>query len=191
MQDHPVSNGICCESLDMAYHYVANEVLKTPTATKSAIVLGANKQFLADYLLKFPTIGEGHYLVGLSLEVVMDKFSTFASPNCRIFIFGSKHFVRSEMGTMDSIMALNPDAHPTFKFGKTVRRDPTTPTTNHKNKWESVGLIDSYYVVGVTVIPYPSYGVIINIVSKEDITYRIIIGDIPHCTCPDFMKMSS
>ena len=43
----------------------------------------------------------------------------------------------------------------------------------------------------VTVIPYPGYGVIINIVSKEDITYRITIGDIPHCTCPDFIKMSS
>jgi hypothetical protein len=46
-------------------------------------------------------------------------------------------------------------------------------------------------VVGVTAIPYPCYGVIINIVSKVDVTYRITIGDIPHCTCPDFTKMSS
>ena len=39
--------------------------------------------------------------------------------------------------------------------------------------------------------PYPGFGVIINIVSKEDITYRVIIGDIPHCKCPDFTKMFS
>ena len=40
-------------------------------------------------------------------------------------------------------------------------------------------------------IPYPGFGVIINIVSKEDITYSVTIGDIPHCTCPDLTKMSS
>jgi hypothetical protein len=88
-------------------------------------------------------------------------------------------------------MPLNPDVHPTFKFGKIVRRNPTTPTAYHKNKWKSVGLMDGHYVVGVTAIPYPGYGVIINIVSKVDITYRITISDIPHCTCPDFTKMSS
>ena len=43
MHDHPVSNGICRESLDMTYQCVANEVLKTPTATNSTIVLGASK----------------------------------------------------------------------------------------------------------------------------------------------------
>ena len=121
----------------------------------------------------------------------MDKFSTFAFPNCRNFVPGSKRFVRSGMRTMDSIMALNSDAHPIFMFGKTVRRNPTTLTTYHKNKWESVGCMDGNYVVSVTAIPYPGYGVIIDIVSKEDITYRITIGDIPHCTCPDFTKMSS
>jgi hypothetical protein len=88
-------------------------------------------------------------------------------------------------------MPLNSDVHPTFKFGKTMRRNPTTPTTYHKNKCNNVGLTDGYYVVGVTAIPYPSYGVIINIVSKVDIRYCITIGDIPHCTCPDFTKMSS
>ena len=51
--------------------------------------------------------------------------------------------------------------------------------------------MDGYYVVGVTAIPCLGYGVIINIVSKEDITYRMTIGDIPHCTCPDFTKMFS
>ena len=88
-------------------------------------------------------------------------------------------------------MPPNPDAHPTFRFGKTVRRNPAAPLADHKNKWESAGLMDGYYVVGVTAIPYPGFGVIINIVSKQDITYHVTIGDIPHCTCPDFTKMSS
>ena len=95
--DHPISNGICRESLDMAYQCLANNVLKTPTAINSAIVLG-----------------KGHHLIGSSLEVVMDKFSIFASPNFCNFVSGSKRFVRTGMGTMDSIMALKD--HSTFKF---------------------------------------------------------------------------
>ena len=43
----------------------------------------------------------------------------------------------------------------------------------------------------ITAIPYPGFGVLINIVSKEDITYHVTIGDMPHCTCPYFTKMSS
>ena len=38
--------------------------------------------------------------------------------------------------------------------------------------------MDSYYVIGVTAIPYPGFGVLINIVS-EDIAYCVTIGDIP------------
>jgi hypothetical protein len=49
VHDHHVANGTCRESLDMAYQSVANEVLKTPTATNSAIVMAASTQFLADY----------------------------------------------------------------------------------------------------------------------------------------------
>jgi hypothetical protein len=90
----------------MAYQCVTNEVLKTPTAKNLAIVMAASKQFLADYLLKSPVNVEGHHLVGSFLEIIIDKFSTLTSPNCRNFISGSKRFLRSEMGTMDSIMAL-------------------------------------------------------------------------------------
>ena len=100
-----VANDTWCESLDMAYQCVANELLKTPTAKNPAIVMTASKQFLADYLLKFPTSGEGHHLVGSSLEVVMDKFNTLTSSNCCNFVSGSKYFLRSRMRTMDSIMA--------------------------------------------------------------------------------------
>ena len=51
-------------------------------------------------------------------------------------------------------MSPNPDAHPTFRFGKTMRRNPTTLLADYKNKWESAGLMKGYYVVGVTAIPY-------------------------------------
>ena len=76
--------------------------------------MATNRHFLVDYLLKYPTIGEGHYLVGLSLEVVTRKFSTLVFPNYHNFVFKSNNFVRSEMGTIDSIMALKD--HSTFKF---------------------------------------------------------------------------
>ena len=111
---HYVSNGTCRESLDIAYQCVVTEVMKTPPAKNSAIVMATSKTFIADYLLKSPSNGEGHYLVGSSMEVVMDKFSTLASPNCCNFVSGSKRFVRSGMGTMDSIMALKD--HSGFKY---------------------------------------------------------------------------
>jgi hypothetical protein len=98
----------------MAYQCVANEVAKTPTAKNSAIVMAASKQFLADYILKSPFPGEKNHLHGASLEVVMDKFSTLASPNCRNFVAGSKRFIRSGMGSLDSIMALK--NHSGFKY---------------------------------------------------------------------------
>ena len=85
----------------------------------------------------------------------------------------------------------NPDIHPSSRFGKTVCRNLAILLAEHKNKWESVGLIYSYYVVGVTAIPYPGFGVSINIVSKEDIAYRVTIGDKLQCTCFDFTNMST
>ena len=69
---------------------------------------------MPDYLLKSPSNREGHHLACLSLDVVMDNFTTFASPNCRDFVSVSKHFVCNEMGTMDSIMALK--GHSSFKY---------------------------------------------------------------------------
>ena len=114
VHDHPVANGICRESLDIPYQYVANEVLKISTAKNSAIVMATSKQLLADYLFKSPANVEGHHLVRSSLEVVMDKFNTLASSNYRNFVFGSKCFLRSGMGIMDSLMALKD--HSTFNF---------------------------------------------------------------------------
>ena len=77
-----LANDTCHEALGMAYKCVANEVLKTPTSTNSAIVMATSKQFLADYLLKSLASGKNHHLVGSYLEVVMDKFNILASPNC-------------------------------------------------------------------------------------------------------------
>ena len=44
----------------------------------------------------------------------MDKFKTLASPNCQNFVSGSKHFVCSGMGMIDSIMMLK--GHSCFKY---------------------------------------------------------------------------
>ena len=88
--------------------------MKTPTAKNSAIVMAASKKFLTNYLLKSPSNGDGHHLADSSLKVVMDKFSTIASPNYHNFVFGSKHFDRSGMGMMNGIMALKD--HSGFKY---------------------------------------------------------------------------
>ena len=61
----------------------------------------------------------------------------------------------------------------------------------HKNKWVNIKLIAGYYVIGGPTIPYLEFGVLIDIISKLDIIYRIKIGDIWFCTCPNFQKMSS
>lgn len=88
-------------------------------------------------------------------------------------------------------MPPNLDVHPTYRFGKFVHCSPTPLTANYKNNSENARLMDNYNVIGVTATPNPCFRVIINIVSKEDITYCVIIGDILHCTCMDFIKMSS
>ena len=88
--------------------------MKIPTVKNFVIMIATNKHFLIDYLLKSPSNNEGHYLVGLSLEVVMDKSSTLTSPNCRNFISGFKCFAHSGMGKMDNIMALKD--HSGFKY---------------------------------------------------------------------------
>jgi hypothetical protein len=40
--------------------------------------------------------------------------------------------------------------------------------------------MDNYNVVGIYTVPHPKFGVLINIVSKEDIAYYVTIGNIPH-----------
>ena len=64
----------------------------------------------------------------------------------------------------------NPDARLPSMFGKIIRYNLVAPIADHK-KNESARLMES--VIGVTHTPYPSFGVIINIISKEDITYML------------------
>lgn len=42
--------------------------------------MATQKQILGDYILKSLTNGEGHHLEGSFLEMVMEKFTTLASP---------------------------------------------------------------------------------------------------------------
>ena len=72
----------------------------------------------------------------------------------------------------------NTNAHPTSRFPKLVRQNPTTPTPN-QSKWKSVGFTDGPYVVEIIKIPYPGFGVITDIISKKDTSYWITIGNIP------------
>ena len=65
------------------------------------------------------------------------------------------------------------------------------PTTNHKTKCMSVWLVKGYYGIGVTAIPQSRFRMMINIISKEDNSYRVRIGGITHFTCPNFTKSSS
>jgi hypothetical protein len=51
--------------------------------------------------------------------------------------------------------------------------------------------MNNHYVILVIVIPCHGFGMFINMVSKKDITYCITVGNILHCTCLDFMEMSS
>ena len=114
IHEHHVLNGTCHESLDMTYHCIVNEVMKTPPAKNCAIVMGVSKQFLTYYLHKFPPNDKGHHLVGSSLEVILIKFSTLASTNYCNFVSGSKCFVCSGTCTIDSIMTLKD--HSGFKY---------------------------------------------------------------------------
>ena len=107
---HPVSDGVCLETLDRVYECVAQEVQRTPTAKASAIVMAASKTFLSDYLFRSTP---GH-LQGASLDSVMDKFVTLSSANARNMITGAKKYIKSGMGPIDSIMALK--EHNQFKF---------------------------------------------------------------------------
>ena len=51
--------------------------------------------------------------------------------------------------------------------------------------------MDEYFVVGIIAIPYHRFGVIVKLISKNDISYRLTIGNISQFMCLNFAKMSS
>lgn len=79
--------------------------------------MAVSKKILADYLLKFPSNDEGHHLVGSSLMVIMDKFTTLGSPYCRNFVSNLKRFVCKRMDTVDRIMVLKDHSGFNYVYG--------------------------------------------------------------------------
>jgi hypothetical protein len=82
MHNHPVSDGVCRETIDTISSLVAQEVSKTPTAKNSAIAMAASKEFLDKYLIHNGP-GPKKMLRGQELEDVLDKFEHLSSPNLR------------------------------------------------------------------------------------------------------------
>ncbi len=72
--------------------------------------MAASKPFLEDFLFHTPL--PGHPVP--SLESVMDRYSTLASPNCRNIVSGCRRVLKPNKGPMDSIIALK--NNPRFKF---------------------------------------------------------------------------
>jgi hypothetical protein len=82
MHNHPVSDGICRETLDTISSLITQEVSKTPTAKNSTIAMAASKEFLDKYL-KHTGPGPKKMLRGQELKDVLDKFEHLSSPNLR------------------------------------------------------------------------------------------------------------
>jgi hypothetical protein len=103
MHNHPVSDGICRETLDTISGLIAQEVSKTPTAKNSAIAMAASKEFLDKYLIHSGP-GPKKMLRGQELEDVLDKFEHLSSPNLWNLI--SLYRSGGKGGAYDSIMAM-------------------------------------------------------------------------------------
>jgi hypothetical protein len=74
---------------------------------------------------------------------------------------------------------------------KSIQQNPSTPTINHRNKWESASIMTKYYVIHVTMIPYPNYGCIITLVTSRKQIYLISISNFSQCSCLNFIKMNA
>jgi hypothetical protein len=113
--EHPVSDGICRETLDKISSMLQREVARTPQAKISAITLSCSKEMLDSELVHN---GEGpkEKLTGQSLEAVMDKYELLASPSVRNNIVSLKH-TPGKTGVIDSIMALKDSSKIDFIHG--------------------------------------------------------------------------
>lgn len=139
--DQPISNDTCDELLDMAYQCVAKEVMKTLTAKNFAVVMirTNNYNWQTTLLNLHQTVKalHGKYV----FEVVMDKSMVIASPICHKFVSGSKSFVRSLMGTMDSSMALKDHSSFNTSMIGSYQRDPKTKYFSSKCQWTFQGVV--------------------------------------------------
>ena len=85
----------------------------------------------------------------------------------------------------------NPDAYPTIRNNRPIRRLPNAPTVQQQNKWESARNVRGQ-ILGVTVLPSPRLGAIVVLQTEAHPTknvYRITLGQFPTCTCLDFVNM--
>jgi hypothetical protein len=103
MHNHPISDGICQETLDTIFGLIAQEESKTPTAKNSAITMAASKEFLDKYLIHSGP-GSKKMLRGQELEDILDKFEHLSSSNLRNTISLCRS--GSKRGAYDSIMAM-------------------------------------------------------------------------------------
>jgi hypothetical protein len=103
MHNHPVSDGICRETLDTIFGLIAQEVSKTPTSKNCTIAMAASKEFLDKYLI-YSGPGPKKMFQGQEVEDVLDKFEYLSSPNLRNTI--SLYRSGSKRGAYDSIMAI-------------------------------------------------------------------------------------
>jgi hypothetical protein len=103
MHNHPVSDGICQETLDTISRLIAQEVSKTPTTKNSNITMAASKEFLDKYLIHSGPRPK-KMLRGQELEDVLDKFEHLSTPNLQNTISLSRS--GGKRGAYDSIMAM-------------------------------------------------------------------------------------
>jgi hypothetical protein len=103
MHNHPVSNGICLETLNTIFGLIAQEVSKTPTAKKFTIAMATSKEILDKYLIH-NGIGPKKMLRGQELEDILDKFEHLSSPNLQNTISLSRSSGKKR--AYDSIMAM-------------------------------------------------------------------------------------
>jgi hypothetical protein len=80
MQNHPVFDGICQETLDAISGLIAQEVSMTPIAKNSTIAMATSKEFLDKYLIHSGP-GSMKILQGKELEDVLDKFKILSFSN--------------------------------------------------------------------------------------------------------------
>ena len=85
----------------------------------------------------------------------------------------------------------NPDAYPTIRNNRPIRRLPNAPTIQQQNKWESARNVRGQ-ILGVTLIPSPGLGAIVVLETEAHPiknVYHIILGQFLTCTCSDFVNM--
>ena len=86
----------------------------------------------------------------------------------------------------------NPDAYPTIRNNRPIRRLPNAPTVQQQNKWESARNVKGK-ILGVTLLPSPGLGAIVVLQTEAHPiknVYHITLGQFSTCTCPDFVNMA-